>query len=103
MNIKPTFIQDSQPSPGVRFTMRVLNQIARAERDAELVEACASIAELAAQMQQLPHLNEPIRGESENGFRTDAVEGARVSRNRVAPLPPMLRYSRRCLPQVLLC
>ncbi|MDR3718541.1 MAG: hypothetical protein P4K98_07040 [Bryobacteraceae bacterium] len=61
MNIKPTFTQDSQSCPGVRFTMRVLNQITRAERDAELVEARASTAELAAQMQRLPDPDEPIR------------------------------------------
>ena len=61
MNIKPTFTQDSRTSPGVRFTMRVLNQITRAERDAELVDARASIAELAAEMQRLPDPDEPIR------------------------------------------
>jgi hypothetical protein len=61
MNIKPTFAQDSQACPGVRFTMRVLNQITRAERDAELVEARSNIAELAAQMQRLPDPDEPIR------------------------------------------
>src|ERR1035437_1593846 len=61
MNIKSTFTQDSQSCPGVRFTMRVLNQITRAERDAELVEARSNIAELAAQMQRLPEPDEPIR------------------------------------------
>ena len=61
MNIKPTFTQESQACPGVRFTMRVLNQITRAERDAELVEARSNIAELAAQMQRLPDPDEPIR------------------------------------------
>jgi hypothetical protein len=45
----------------VRFTMRVLNQITRAERDAELVEARSNIAELAALMQRLPDPDEPIR------------------------------------------
>jgi len=53
MNIKPTFTQESLACPGVRFTMRALNQITRAERDAELVEARTQIAELAGQIQRL--------------------------------------------------
>ncbi len=61
MNIKSTFTQDSKACPGVRFTMRVLNQITRAGRDAELVEARSQIAELAAQMQRLPDPDDEIR------------------------------------------
>jgi hypothetical protein len=61
MNIKPTFTQESTTCPGVRFTMRVLNQITRADRDAGLIEARSSIAELAAEMHRLPDPDEPIR------------------------------------------
>ena len=54
MNIKPTFTQESTACPGVRFTLRVLNQITRAERDAGLIEARTKISDLVAQLQRLP-------------------------------------------------
>jgi len=90
MNIKPTFTQDSKTSPGVRFTMRVLNQITRAERDAELVEARASIAELAAEMQRLPDPDEPIR-RIEAAAKAEGREATPRSRRRFGPSSPSPR------------
>ena len=54
MKFSSTFTQESASCPGVKFTMRVLNQMARAARDAELVEARTEIATLFAQMNAIP-------------------------------------------------
>lgn len=46
--------RDSEVMPGVRFTVRVLNQIQRARRDSEIVSARIRVSEIAAKLNRLP-------------------------------------------------
>ena len=52
--VETQFTQDSKACPGVRFTLRVLNQYQRAIRDAKIVDARTRISELAAAYSSLP-------------------------------------------------
>jgi len=54
MNIESTFTQDSQTHPGVRFTMRVLNQYQRALRDSKIIDARVQVSELIRQLHAIP-------------------------------------------------
>jgi hypothetical protein len=50
MNIESTFAQGSQARPGVRFTMRVLNQYQRAPRDSKIIDARVQVSEFSRQL-----------------------------------------------------
>lgn len=52
--VETQFTQDSKACPGVRFTMRVLNQYQRAIRDSKIVDARTRISELSAKYSALP-------------------------------------------------
>ena len=54
MNIRPAFTQNSQAYPGVRFTVRVLNQYQRALRDSKIIDARVQVSELSRQLHAVP-------------------------------------------------
>ena len=82
MNIESTFTQDSQARPGVRFTMRVLNQYQRALRDSRIIDARVQVSELSRQLHAIPDPDseiDEICGSAKRGEReVSADEQARI-------------------------
>jgi len=58
MELKPRVTHESTAVPGVRYTVRTLNQIQRAKRDLEVFPHRAKIAELMAEMGRIPENDE---------------------------------------------
>jgi hypothetical protein len=98
MNIETTFTQDSQACPGVRFTMRVLNQYQRSLRDAKLIDARVHVSELSAQLGRVADPDAEIleiraRAKAENRELTDA-EATRVDQIAADPAAAAPRIER---------
>lgn len=54
MNLESKVSHESKSLPGVRFTVRRLNQIQRARRDGKIIDARVRISELTDQLNSLP-------------------------------------------------